>query len=302
MEVKPNIITFETFVKYMSFDIEPIKLNISNINIPENLLPQNVEKKDIIKSIRTLLNILTVDNMNQIKDSIRELIIGKISSIEKLTEIANELVLQFISSREHIGNYMNILNYIYNVKILKDENQKYSESIGNCFLKKCRELTLVYLEISKVESLADLDLTNNNDIDFFHKEKEKIISLIVVICHLYKQRNSNLIRVSAAQVIPLIRQIIDTYKKLQTEMNLLGDPYIVEECKDEERYFVLQRMCSLYAEYLYTFFDICLVEFNLDDSKINNQTLKSLYEEFRKDIIPTLSEPFLIENCKKFNH
>lgn len=293
-----KFIDYQSMLLYKDCNVQPINLNITNINIPLSLSFQNVEKKSIVTNIRGLLNIVSDENLAQIKEKIRDIIIAKIPTVENLNEIAIELVEQFITSGDYIRKYIDILNYIYNIKVLKEDGvQKQSESIGNCFLRKCKELILTNLDISKVNQLATFDLTNNDDFDLYNKERDRITNLITILCLLYEQRNTNLIRLSAIQIIPLLKQIVDNYYKITKEMAILGDPY-EDECSDETKYLILEKSITLYVDYLYTFISTSFASFNNDDTVVNNTKLVDYVNILKNDIMPNLSESYLIAACK----
>lgn len=292
-----KVIDYQTMLSYKDCSIQPINLNIGNINIPLSF--QNVEKKSIITGIRALLNMLSDENISQVQEKIRDIIISKIPTVENLNEIAIELVDQFISSKDYIKKYITILNYIYNIKVLKEDGiQKQSESIGNCFLRKCRELILANLDMGKINQLALYDLSDMDQLDEYNKEREKAINLIILLCSLYEQKNTSLIRLSALQIMPLLKQIVDCCHHLNNEMLALGDPY-AGECLDETKYFLLEKSLTLYVEYLYTFVSTSFISFSKDDTVINNTKMTYYINILRNEFAPKLTEPYLIAACSK---
>lgn len=320
--VKPNIIPYDEMMKLKTYPIEPVNMDIPNINIP---LTMTVKKREteapntISVNIRSLLNSLTSDNILQVKEKIREVIINKVQNIDMLNEIAHELLEQFIITEQHIKNYMQILNSIHAAKILivdqTTNEKKLSDTIGNCFLKQCRILIMEKISEENILNLAKLNLDDYKQLLVYNKEKSKILNLIIVICCLYEQKTTTYVRINAEQIFSVMNKIFDIYKKLQTKMLNLGNPY-EEECKDEEEYFICEKMCTIYAEQLYTFIYTCYDLFMNDQTLINsgfreypistqntttNFTMKDVILKFKLEIIPTLTEAFLISKCNELN-
>lgn len=309
--VKPNIITYDEMVKLNSYPFEPINIDIPNINIPLAMAVKNrtTEAPNTISiNIRGLLNSLTSDNILQVKEKIREVIINKVQNIDMLNEIAHELLEQFIISEHHVKNYMQILNSIHAAKIMMvDEStndKKLSDTIGNCFLKQCRIMIMKKISEENVLDLAKFNLDDYSQLLIYNKEKSKILNLIIVICCLYEQRTTTYIRINAEQIFSVMNKIFDIYKKLQLKMLDLGNPY-EEECKDEEEYFICEKMCTIYAEQLYTFIYKCYDLFMDDKTPIKlgvtNLTMKDVILKFKSEIVPTLTETFLISKCSELN-
>jgi len=198
----------------------------------------------------------------------------------------------------HLLNAINVVCVlITNQGETSNEFKNVSPSIGNCFLLRCRDLIFKSTNDENIRTLAQMDLDDADQMDAHNREREKIINLIITICYLYDQRNTANIKLTAKQLIPLINILFDRYQTLQAKMNDLGNPY-EEDCEDEEEYELCQKMCSLYAEQIYTFISREMSDFKKDPTDHNGSTLQSLVAKFRTDIIPTLTEAFLVSKCE----
>lgn len=295
-------IDIHQFIELKKRNVIPVnELMLQNIKIPPNLKNKKVDiSNDILINIRQLFNSLTKNNIENIKKELRELIVSKSHTSETIESIANEILLNFIISEQNIKNFMNLLNEVSLICVFigNDKNKKdLSPTIGNFFLNKCREMIFYLLEDNNIKMLAELDQDNIDDLDIYNKGREKIINLIITICYLYGQRNTKYVKLLSSHVYPLMNLIIDKYNKNNKKMQELGNPY-EEECLNEEEYLILNRMNILYAEQLYTFLEYKGEEIIIDETKVKEYTLKELAIKFKEEIMPTLTEAYLISKCK----
>lgn len=299
-QIKPFTISISEFMTYFDYKIEPIfGLSIPNILIPDELSCkykyQDV-KTYIITNIRQMFNSITVDNINTVKENLRTLIIEKAKNTELLDEIASEFLSNFVVSHQTIENYMHLLNAVSPACILINKNET-SLTIGNMFLEKCRIAIFNSIDEKHIRHLAMFDQDDDDDLDKYNRERDKINNLIITICYLYGQRKKAKLCVSLNinQIYPLISMIMTAFLKCSSIMTDLGNPYKDEECKDEEEYIIRSKMLTLYGEHLYIFMSEKGEEFIADQSLFNDRyTLKSLMLRLKDEIYPKISESFLI--------
>jgi hypothetical protein len=308
----PNTITFEQLVELKKRKAVPISgLDIPNIAVPSHLASKkrSTEASDNLSTnIRYLFNSLTPDNIAAVKQQLRDTIVGKAKKVEDLDETADEILSNFVISESHIGNYMHLLNSISGICVFitpvsgsPDGKNNLSPSIGNLFLKKCRDLIFKSTSQDHIRSMASMDTDDDDQLDTFNRQKEKIINLIITICNLYEQRNTPNIKLTANQLIPLIKNIVTQHEMLQEKMKALGNPYDDDEtveCEDEEEYEICRKMCNLYAEQLYTFIAKKGTEFVKDQTAFQGETLGNLVAVFKKEIVPTITEAYLVSKCE----
>lgn len=309
--ITPDRISVEQLLSWRNSKVKPIDgINIPNITVPVHLVSKKrpTEAADnIIIKIRQLFNSLTADNVSEIREQLRVIVHAKAHKVKILEDIAVEILQNFIVSEQNIKNYMQLLNAIWNASVLISndpaDEKNASPPIGNFFLTNCRTLIFDLISKENIKRLAEMDLEDSVQLDLYNRERDKIINLIVTICCLYDQRKTVLIKLNANHVYSVIKHILDIYAKLNERMVELGNPY-EEDCKDEEEYEILRKMCSLYAEQLYTFMYREGKEFIADKTVIkdrNTQTdqfMESLVERFKKEIVPTLSESYLVSKCQ----
>jgi len=287
--------------------VQPIDgLSIPNITVPPHLISRKrtTEACDTLSiNIRQLFNSLTVDNISKVKEQLRNIII-KAQNIEMIEEIAQEILSNFVISEQNIKNYMHLLNSVSAACVLIPCKQEtigqntgsVSPTIGNCFLKKCRDMIFNSIQEANIRSIAELDQDDMDELDKYNRQREKINNLVTTICYLYEQRYTSNIKLTSMHLCPLLNTIMTSYKKNQDKMKEMGNPNI-EDCTDENEYEILRKMCTLYAEQLYIFMNREAREFVKDAEITKGQTLKNMIDRFKTEVIPTLTEEFIISKC-----
>ena len=325
--LKPETISVQQLISLRDQRVTPIDgLNIPNITVPPHLVGKRrpTEVRDsLVINIRQLFNSLTTDNITKVKQQLRDTIVQNAKTEQDIDEIAEEILSNFIISEVNIKNYMHLLNAISPCCILiTSKGEKGAEpnetgevlrtpTIGNLFLRKCKDMMSGYVDEEKdirkigclseinIRSLAILDLEDTDQLDAYNREREKIINLIITVCHLYDQRHTTNIRLSSVQIYSLMYTILEYYQRAHAKMKELGDPNEVD-CTDEDEYEVLRKMCTLYAEQLYTFIQRERAEFIKDNhNPIKGQTLKDLVDRFHTEIVATLTEAYLVSKCNE---
>lgn len=305
--ITPQRISIDYFLTVRNQKIKPIDgLNVPNITMPPHLVSKkrSTEAGDTLSiNIRHLFNSLTDDNIVKVKNQLKEIVYAKAKTIEMLNEIAEEVLQNFLISDKYIKNYMQLLNGIWNAQLLVPNtnpvDKKVSPSIGNLFLAKCKDMIFLLISEKNIRRLAELDQDDPDQQDTYNREREKIINLIVTICSLYEQRNTPLIKLTALQLYFVMKHIIEYYNTNQMRMKELGNPY-EEDCSNEGEYETCRKMCTLYAEQLYTFMFRQGKDFIQDSTVIKDDketTLQNLVERFKMEMVPTLTEAFLKSKC-----
>ncbi|AEQ32807.1 hypothetical protein [Acanthamoeba polyphaga mimivirus] len=297
----PDTISIQQFTEYLKMDITPIEgLVIPNVTIPSHLMnKKRITQADdtIILNIRHLFNSLSGDNVEKIRELLRETIMTKTSGEQMLNDVAKEILSNFLISDKNISSYMHLLNAVSNA-CLEIDNGARTPTIAKYFIDECKYKIFDFISEKFVRELASMDIDDEDELDIYNRKRESIINLISTLCHLYDQRNDNKkIKVTASNLYPLIDKIINIYNDIRSKMKKLGDLYNGEDCENEQEYEILARMANLYAEQLYTFISKRAIEFINDKTIIRNDNMKSLVEKFRNQIVPTLTEAYLIAKC-----
>jgi len=172
-----------------NLSVEPIhNLIIPKVIVPSDLIKKRrPETKDTMATyIRQLLNSITMHNVEQAKKQLLFDIENKVKSEESLTEIATELLSSFVVSHKNLDNYIQILNAIclasFRITNPITKEVVSSKSIGNIFLDKCRKLIFENLTEEHIAMIADkYNLDDEDDLDIYNKEKDKILNLILLL-------------------------------------------------------------------------------------------------------------------------
>lgn len=298
-------------------ELRKLKPKNPDINIPGIVIPAELDGKkrpivaeeNISTKIRFIFNSLTATNIEKTKVLLKEQI-NKLETAEDVQKVADEILANLIVSEQNIPNYMHLLNFasphVVKVKPYIDKNtgkeRDTTDSIGRCFIIKCRDLLFSMISETNIRDLAEIDQYDSDCIDEFNKRREKIFNLIITICHLYDQRKSTLIKLTGVQIIDLMNNIMNNYDKIQEKMKTLCNPKSDDECEDELEYEICRRMCNIYAEQLYVLLSRKAKDFSKDDSKFNGLTLKMQIARFREHIVPNIAEDYLLSNCNEIEY
>ena len=299
-------ISIDKLLSFKDREVKPIDgINIPNITVPQNLVSKKrpTEAPDtIIINIRNIFNTLTDSNIAVLKEQLRQIVYAKAQKPEMLSDIADEILEQFLVCEKNIKNYMHLLNAIWNVSILiqnsPSEKKIVSPHIGIHFLNKCKDTIFKLISEENIRELGSLaepaeSDPNSDEADKYYSGKDRITNLIIVLCFLYEQRNTVLIKLTAVQLYTVIKNILDSYTKYQKQMVKLGNPDD-GECENEDEYEILARMCAINVDLLYTFFlrkgeDFLKDEIEIKD-KTGKVTIKVLMDRFNKEVVPTFEQ------------
>lgn len=293
--MNPAFITFQQLSEWKTRQVKPIEgLTIPNITIPDHL---STNKSDPVSiSIRHLFNSLREDNIKKVTDQLRAVVYEKAKNMAVLNEISEEMLTNFLIYDQNIKTCMHMLNAIHNCSIIVSENEK-PKTIGALFLEKCKVQIYADIDENNIRMLAELNTDDIDQTDIYNRKREKINNLIITICNLYEQRTTVHIKLTGNHLYPVITRLLDTYQKLQQQLIALGDPY-EDKCSDEKEYETIKKMCTLYAEQLYTFMSLEGGSFKTDPLVIKDQTMMTVVDRFNKEVVPTLTETYLIYKCK----
>ena len=295
----PKTISINKFLSYKNQSVKPIDgFKLNNIMIPPHLASKKraTEAEDkLVINIRQLFNSLSSDNIYTIKEQLRFIIIAKAKTSEMLSEVAEEILLNFLINENNIKNYMHLLNAISPMCNAIDDTNSVSRTIGNFFLNNCRNMIFENISEEKVRSLAVMDQYDPDELDKYMIERERMSNLIITLCYLYEQRDTGTIKIRAIQLYSVLNTIFKNYDKIQKSMLQLINSD--GECNDEDEYEILKKMCTIYAEQLYTFISKSGKDYFEDKTIINGETMGDLVRRFKSDIVPTLTEAFLISKC-----
>ena len=323
-KVTPEIIPVEELIALRNTKTKPI----SGLVIPHIFIPDHLSNKkklsetadSLTVDIRYLFTSLTSENIATSKEKLKNIIAQKATSEKNIEDIADELLDCFLNGEAYIKNYMHLLNAICKACYLISEDQV-SPTVKYFFLLKCKKRIFSFISVENIRKLAEMDQNSIDDLDIYNREREKIINLIITICALYEQRHTANIKLTVNQLFPLMNQILSYYRTLHKKMVELGDPY-EGDCLDEDEYEILKKMCNLYGEHLFTFIKNAGREFLLDEdevtlvsstvsssvsvsvspaTKVNSPKMKTMIEQFKNEVVPTLSEAYLIAKCNELS-
>ncbi|AGF85469.1 hypothetical protein QJ854_gp313 [Moumouvirus goulette] len=303
----PDTISVEQFIQFLKINAEPIEgLNIPNVVIPSHLSNKKriTEADDnIILNIRHLFNSLSNENLDKIRELLKQTIMTKTRDEQMLNDVAKEILSNFLISDKNIENFMHLLNAVSNACLECGDKSNGTNTrtppIAKYFIDECKFKIFEFINEQYVKQLAEMNMDDDDELDSYNKKRDSTVNLIITLCHLYDQRNDpKKIKITANNLYPLIEKILNIYISIQSKMKKLGNPYEGEDCEDENEFEILSKMSTLYAEQLYTFMSKRGRQFLKDETVIKGNTMKLLVNKFRNDIVPTISEAYLIAKCE----
>ena len=309
----PYKIKIDLLMNLRDSKVKPIDgINIPNISMPPHLMSKKraTEADNSLSiDIRQLFNSLTSDNLEKLKLQLKGLICAKAQNIDMLNEISEEILKNFLISDKNIKNYMQLLNVVWNATVLQPNIDKNitPPTIGKFFLDKCRVKIFSLISEKNIRKLSEMDLDNLDQLDLYNRERESIINLLIIICELYGQRNTQFIKLNATHIYSVMKHILELHNKNQLMMQQLGNPYNDEECQNENEYEILRKMCTLYAEHLYTLIYREGKNFMVDKTKIKDlsgeeKQLSELMLRIQSEIVPKLTESYLISKYQQITY
>lgn len=281
------------------------KLDIPNIVVPNNLTKKSAIDKDhpSIVNIRMTFNNVTNENVNAVTDRFRTDVKNTIrQSPEMIENIADEIYRCMIVMNKNIGNGMKLINSVRKIcTIGKDD--KPTPTIGTIFIDICRKDFITAINPVNVGELCKLnDEENIDDFDQYNLKKTKLLNTVTIICMLFMNRNNDLMRLGNGPIYTVVNCIMSYYTLTLGKIDELGDPYSEEGCSDEEKYELYRKMATLYTEILYQIMKYIGKEMNNCGEEYNGNTLSSVVEKFRHEIVPTIYESYLVHKCKRIDY
>jgi hypothetical protein len=278
--------------------------------------------ESVISDIRKIFNIVTSNNVDSIKDGLRELITGHLvrtvpDEVEKeMNNISLEILNSFIVYESNINIYLQMLNNIYTITINNiNENTGVPVQlgpIGKFFLENCRLLMNKHMSEEYVKNIITMDQENEDELDLMNKEKNKIFNLITTICALFSKRAiKSHIKISVEVIYRIVSFLIQKYIEINDKMNKLGNLYAGEPCSDEFEFECLYNMRAFYTEQILAFIKTEYQAFMNDPTAVTGkrqvdgkliifeEKLSDLVQRFKTIILPNISESHIKMKCKE---
>lgn len=303
--IKPKIITIQQLRSFRNRPVKPIDdLNIPNITVPSHLAA-GVRHKFVTNTVATMiraqLNIATFDNVGVIKEKIKNIIVSTALTTPLVTEAAIEIFNSALSLEDdtQIGMYMEIYNHV---------NKHAVEeilSVGNLFIKKCKETILSKTSFDNIRKLASMDITDYDVMDKYNREKQQICNLLCIISILYGQRKKPMYKITSPNFLSVLSYMLDNHKKVTDMITNLGQ--LTDDLDDEEydRIYneseILAKMHDLIAEQLCACISYCGQDFINDDTVHNGITSKRIINAFKRLVIPTITDGSIKYRCSELN-
>jgi hypothetical protein len=291
---------------FMAYPIESCS-NIPGINIPQHMRgkKRTTEVDDIIRNnVRKIFNTIALDNIQSCKDELKKIVKTKVKNLELLTDVAREILENFLTNKNSTEIYMHLLNNIdsESIQIKKaaegevDKLENY-KILRDVLLDLCKAKFMEFISVEKIRSVSSLNRDDMDELDKYTRESERMCCLMKFFCSLYKQRLSKNIHLTSKQMMFVINALLNNHKRIIDKMNSLGNPY-EGECTNDDEYMACRLDCDLYTEMLCELFEQQGKQLNNDKFIEKDQTtLSSLINRFKTEVIPNLEEKYLVSKC-----
>jgi hypothetical protein len=265
-------------------------LVLPNISIPASMMGKvrATQATDSIRiRIRKYLNAITVDNVDSIRQNIDKVVCESAQTSDDLNEIANELLSNFIQNGRSIKQFLKIFNQISMFAVPEGVNQNGtpipSKTIGVYFIAACGLKIKSTISRATMQENANLDMSDPDMEDKYNGNRERAINLIQTVCELYKQQTSQEVpkpkSLSSKAVYEVIESLLDCHFDMISEANT--------------------KIAHICAEYLYHFMQFGIKLFMADKTAVKgSSTLADLVKRFSDNVVPKMTESYLIEKSK----
>jgi hypothetical protein len=279
--------------------VEPINgLAIPNITIPVALQGKKrvtQTETTIGTQIRPFFNSVTAGNVDVIREQLRKVVIEKAQTPELLSQVAYETFEHFLVNEPNIPNYVKLLNAIHGAAVMmedkKTKEKKISLTIRDFFLENCRRKIFENIKEENIHRLAQMNEYDDDQLDAYNKEREKMMNLIATLCALYDQRDTTNINLSGRHLATCVTALIDNHKNIYQKFMAQFDEETGEvNDEDEEENELYRKMLILYEEQLYIFMVKEKSSFEKDPQ------LANLVERTKTEVIPAISVDYLVSN------
>ena len=267
--------------------------DIPNICIPEALAYKRIESgNSLVIEVRSIFNSVNRDNIDQMKDKLKQVIVTRTKTVEDLNLIADEILHCMIDTDNNVDMFLPILNSVHSACIdeSKEDKPALSQSLGSIFLGKCYAEFVKFSDIKEVERLATLSDDITDEFTEYNDTKAKMFNLIEVISKIYNQRKTpNVMKLTSQRIHVVLSKLLDRHVECQDRIER-GEEAAEEATTDEE---ILEKMAHIYAEYIYTFLKNS-PSIATDTEIISpDSSLSKLISIYKTDVVPRMTQEYL---------
>lgn len=292
---KPSKIPVNTLKGWKNNPVVQIDgFHLINVKIPSSLNKKKTpfEDESLQTTVRGILNTLNADNIVLVEKSLRDVIMIQVKNVNDLKCVAIEMLGNIVILDKNIPIYIELIDSVYNMCI---EEPNDFVTLGNLFLIECRDMFFSVTSMDASVSMAKLDHENPDEMDVYIRKYDKIVNLLLLFCILYNNRNDEKIRIENKHMLFILTHLFEQYNECQSIMTSIGNPYENDLSPEHEStYLLYEKVSLLYTKYIYTIM-------NCHWKTFIGTHLNDLGNEFIKTIVPNITDPFLIEQCKVFN-
>ena len=137
-----------------------------------------------------------------------------------------------------------------------------------------------------VKTLCELDENDEDQLDKFSKQKERMMNLVATLCALYDQRNTpSNISLNGNHLSSCFTELLNNYKTVYDVYMDLPEPETDEEFRQID---IHTKMLTIYAQHLYVFMEKQKKAFEKD------QLLMGFVTRIKDEVATTVMDDYLI--------
>lgn len=265
--IQPSAISIEQFELFKTLKITPIDIvNIPNITVPLNLVfnKRLINKENpVLITLRRIFHTITNNNIDSIADTVLNILEEQVKDQSTMEMVIDELFEIFLSNGDNIENYICVLDKIkthhvpyVNKNDATQNNKPCERSLNLFFLNACGIKIFSMIENKNISNLAELKMYDDiESVDEYNAQMEKNLSLIKIVCILYKQNDKKKINLKPTQISSLLIKLIVYQDTISKDIKNIQEDDPNEDLYNNINYIIIKYLNQFMIESIKEFWN-----------------------------------------------